>query len=177
MSLRRPRDRELRKAKNAVRGAFNVPKASYLELQKHYGRAKLSTGDLVFGGLAKLPVGDAEAFLTWLNGFPAKALQLYPKKPVDDEYDLRILEVKVQMPLLPRLYWLSTFLEQSRYELAAFVKLSARFEQAFLAGMFEDAQQALDAVKDQFGVSERPVWRVRMAHREPDRSFATMERA
>jgi hypothetical protein len=148
-------DKDLRRAKNAVRGAFNVPKASYLELTHRYGKPRLSTTDLIFGGLSKLGDKDAKQFLDWINGFPSKALQIYPTRNVEQHRELVLGDVKVQLPLLARLYWLSIFLEHSRENLGAFVRLSNEFEQHFLPGQFEKAQATLDEVKAIFGLS---VW-------------------
>jgi hypothetical protein len=87
-----------------VRGALNVPKAAYLERTNRYGKPRLSPSDLVFGGLAKLQEKDAEQFLDWVNGFPSRALQIYPSRSVYDPRKLVLGEIKVALPLIARLY-------------------------------------------------------------------------
>ena len=138
-----------------MRGAFNVPKAPYVELTSPYGKSRLSPSELVFGGLAKLDEKDAQQFFQWVNGFPAKALQIYPSRPVRNPQELALGEVKAPLPLLGRLYWLSTFLQQSREPLVSFLRLSNRFEQEFLKGQFEEAKATLDEIEAALGLS---VW-------------------
>jgi hypothetical protein len=151
----KPHQKELRRAKNAVRGAFNKPKASYLELTNHYGRAKLSPPDLILGGFSQLTPENAEQFLGWLKGFPSKTVQIYPHKPVQTPPELKLQPVTIALPLIVRLNWLSTLLEDSRTDLEQFVALTDRFEQVFLAADYESAHSILDEVQGKFGFS---VW-------------------
>jgi hypothetical protein len=83
--------RKLREAKNAVRGAFNVPKSPYFESTNRWGKAKRSAADLIVGGISTLNESEAERFLEWVKGFPLQALQLYPDKPITNPYDLALL--------------------------------------------------------------------------------------
>jgi hypothetical protein len=51
------------------------------------------------------------------------------------------------------MYWLSTFLEQSREPLTKFVRLSNKYEQEFLEGQYENAQTTLSEIEGTFGLS------------------------
>ncbi|MGP0089071.1 MAG: hypothetical protein ACLPKB_03795 [Xanthobacteraceae bacterium] len=150
-----PDRKNLRRAKNAVRGAFNKPKAPYFNATNRYGKAKLSTVDLILGGFSKLAPEEAGEFQQWIEGFPSKAVHIYPTRPIRNPFDLVLQPVTIRLPLLIRIYLLSTFLEKSRDRLASFLDLADQFERAFLAGRFENAQAALDEVKATCGYS---VW-------------------
>lgn len=149
--------RELRRVKNAVRGAFNRPKAPYLEFNVNWGRAKLSPPDLILGGFSHLDIAEAQQFLEWLKGFPSKAVQVYPVRPVRKATDLALESVTISLPLLARLNWLSTLLETSKDQLAAFVGRVNRYERAYLLAQYEDAQAVLDEIRNEAGLS---VWHI-----------------
>ncbi|MBR1208750.1 MULTISPECIES: hypothetical protein [unclassified Bradyrhizobium] len=143
----------LRRAKNAVRGAFNVPKSPYFESTNRWGKAKLSAADLIVGGASTLQHADAEQFLAWVNGFPRKAVQLYPEKPITNPNDLDFSAVTIRMPLVVRLNWLSNFLSKSAKQLAEFVTEKRAFEQAFLHSAYDEAQAVLDTCMAKRGLS------------------------
>jgi len=147
--------KKLRRAKNAVRGAFNRPKAPYFEAINRWGRTKHSAADLILGGISKLGPSEAKEFMEWIQGFPSKAVQIFPTQPVQRPKELALELVKVGMPLLTRLNWLSNLLTKSADDIRLFVDLKARFEKSFLFGQFEDSQVVLDEVRSKFGFS---VW-------------------
>jgi hypothetical protein len=149
----KPSSSKLRKAKNAVRGALNVPKSPYFESINRWGKAKLSPADLIVGGISTLQDKDAELFLEWVNGFALKSVQLYPDKPITNPYDLKLSRVTIRMPLPVRLNWLSSFLSRSTEDLEEFVLEKRAFEQAFLHDAFNDAQLILDGCKAKRGLS------------------------
>lgn len=149
------KQRELRRVKNVVRGALNRPKAPYLEQHGRWGRTKLSTPDLILGGFSQLGPTDAEQFLEWLKGFPGKAVQVYPVKPIRKARELTLQTVTIPLPLIARVNWLSTLLEISKDRLATFADNVIRYERAYLMGEYPEAQQVLDEIRAEFGYS---VW-------------------
>jgi hypothetical protein len=147
--------KKLRRAKNAVRGAFNRPKSPYFESINRWGRSKLSPADLIVGGFSNLNTDDAAQFLEWVKGFPSKAVQIFPTRPVEKPADLAMAPVKIRMPLLSRLNWLSALFFNVADDLLLFIALKTDFELRFIAGDYERSQSSLDQIKEKFGLS---VW-------------------
>ena len=152
-SRTKSKGKKLRKAKNAVRGAFNKPRAPYLEHIQRYGHAKLSPVDLIVGGISQLGPEDANEFSEWLKGFPSKMVQVFPNHPIRKPIDLRLESVMIEMPLLTRSNWLSTLLHAAKDDLAIFVCAAGQIELLFLSGQYEKTQGLLDEIKERFGLS------------------------
>jgi len=150
---KRIRDQKLRHAKNAVRGALNRPKSPYFETINRWGRAKLSPTDLIVGNLSTLAIEDAEQFLSWVKGFPSKSVKAFPTKPIQKPADMEMSAVKIRMPLIVRINWLSALLVGLVDDISQFLELRSSFEARFIAGRYDEAQQALDRIREQFGYS------------------------
>lgn len=143
----------IQKAKNAVRGTFNTPTASYLELQKRYGAPRRSQADLILGGLASLDTIEVEPFLRWLSGFPSRRANVFPMRPVTELSGLKFSPVETRMSLAARIQFLSMLLADARPKIAAFDVQRSSFETALIAGEYDTAIQVLDAIQEDHGLS------------------------
>lgn len=155
----KPTRPSLNKAKNAVRGTFNKPKAPYLNHIHHFGAPRKSDVDLLLGGLASLPPSDCENFLNWLSGFPSKITSIAPLQPIRKSSDLSFSVVETRMSLADRIHLICRLLERSRETLASFNSKRNQLESLICVGHFEQAEEVLDEIEDKFGLS---LWAVEL---------------
>ena len=149
----------LTKAKNAIRGTFNKPKAPYLKQIRHFGAPRKSEVDLLVGGLASLEPTEAASFLSWLSGYPSKITSIAPLKPVRKSFNLSFAVVETRMSLADRIHFICLLLERSRETLAAFNSKRNRLESLICGGQFEQAEAVLDEIEEEFGLS---LWAVEL---------------